>query len=175
MIEVLFAVLVLSFGLLGMAGMLATATQLPRLAANRATATNVAMNYIDRMRANTTGFSGGNYDDTGTGSYSQNYTVTALNDCAYPSCTALTLATMDKAYINRQLREWLPAGGMVMTRDLVGGTSNTSAPNSGNLWIIWLEPDTASALSRGSDNCPTTVTNTYTTPKPRCLYVRFSL
>jgi len=169
LIEVLIAILILSFGLLAMGGMMATAIQLPKLAAHRATATNIAVNYIDRIRANPTGFASGNYDDSL--SYDGSLTVPSLNDCAYPLCDATSLANMDKAYTKRVLRTQLPAGGMLMKRDTTGGSTT-----EGNLWIIWQEPGTASALNAGtSDNCPTEVTSTYTNPAPRCLYMRFRL
>lgn len=169
LIEVLIAILILSFGLLAMGGMMATAIQLPKLAAHRATATNIAINHIDRIRANPSGFSGGNYDDTL--SYDGSLTVPSLNDCAYPLCDASSLANMDKAYTKMILRQLLPAGGMLIQRDTTGGSTT-----EGNLWIIWQEPGTASTLKAGtSDNCPTAITSTYTNPAPRCLYMRFRL
>ena len=169
LIEVLVAILILSFGLLAMGGMMATAIQLPKLAAHRATATNIAINHIDRIRANASGFSTGNYDDPL--SYDGSLTVPSLNDCTYPLCDATSLSNMDKAYTKRILRQLLPAGGMLIQRDTTGGSTT-----EGNLWIIWQEPGTASALNAGtSDNCPTAITNTYTNPAPRCLYMRFRL
>ena len=169
LIEVLVAILILSFGLLAMGGMMATAIQLPKLAAHRATATNIAINHIDRIRANASGFATGNYDDPL--SYDGSVTVPNLNDCGYPLCDATSLANMDKAYTKRILRQLLPAGGMLIQRDTTGGSTT-----EGNLWIVWQEPGTASALKAGtSDNCPTAITNTYTNPAPRCLYMRFRL
>jgi type IV pilus assembly protein PilV len=167
LIEVLVAVLILSFGMLALGGMLAYAVQMPKLAALRATATNLAASHIERMRANITGFRNGSYDENLT--YSGATTVTALNNCSYPSCTATSLATMDKATTLNSLRRELPAGGLRMERD---GTSGTTV---GNLWIIWQEPTTFASISpSASDNCPAAVA-TFTNPRPRCLYVRFEL
>jgi len=60
-----------------------------------------------------------------------------------------------------------------MLRDSSSGTASTT---DGNLWIVWQEPSTYAALDpSSSDNCPTQVTETYTDPRPRCLYVRFKL
>jgi type IV pilus assembly protein PilV len=164
LIEVLVAVLILSFGLLSMGSMLATATQLPRLAANRATAINIANNYIDRMRTNPTGFAAGSYDES-TPSFTGNYSYTSLSDCSYPACTSTSLATMDKAFIKRALKQRLPAGELYLSRD-----SATTAPNTGNLWIMWKEPSSMSEITGTVDSCPSGVSG-----NPRCIYIRFSL
>lgn len=166
LIEVLIAILILSFGLLSMGGMMATAVQLPKLAAYRAVATNIGLNHIDRIRANPTAFATGGYDANLT--YDGTFTIPSLNDCSYPACDSTSLANMDKAYTQRVLREQLPGGGMRLERD---GTSTTE----GNLWIIWQTQSSASALNAStSDNCPAAVSG-YTNPAPRCLYMRFRL
>lgn len=167
LIEVLVAILLLSFGMLSLGSMLAYAVQLPKLAGNRAMATTLASGHIERMRSNTTGFRDGNYDENL--SYNNTFNVPSLNECAYPDCTTTSLATMDKAYTNRALRKELPAGGMRVERDTASGLTD------GNLWIIWNEPATFAALNpTNSDNCPPQVAD-FVDPKPRCLYVRFKL
>lgn len=166
LIEVLISILILSFGLLSMGAMMGIAIQLPKLAAYRATATNIAMNHIDRIRANPSGFASGNY--TESLSYDGTFNIPSLTECTYPDCDATSIANMDKALTKNALRTQLPAGGMLVT---AGGSAT-----EGNLWIIWQEPGTASALSAGSsDNCPTQVTSTYINPAPRCLYMRFRI
>ena len=167
LIEVLVAVLILSFGMLALGGMIAYAVQLPKLAALRASATNLAASHIERMRANITGFQNGSYDESL--SYNATSTPVTLNNCTYPSCTATSLATMDKAATLSALRRELPAGGLRLERD------GASGPTVGNLWIIWQEPTTFASISpSASDNCPAAVA-TFTNPRPRCLYVRFEL
>jgi len=180
LIEVLVAILLLSFGMLSLGGMLAFAVQMPKLSANRATATILAAQYIERIRANpgssSGGYAGGDYVASGVGSYDGNSTIPALSDCTYATpCTETTLATMDKAFTNRELRKQLPAGGMVLTCN-----STPCGTDYAELWIIWNEPDTFAALARGasnaSDNCPSGITAAYTAPPfPRCLYVRFKV
>ena len=146
LIEVLVAILLLSFGMLSLGGMLA---------------------YAVRMRSNVKGFTDGNYDENL--SYNNTLNLPSLSDCAYPDCTTMSLATMDTAYTNRLLRKELPAGGMRVERDTASG------PTDGNLWIIWNEPATFAALNpTSSDNCPSQVAD-FVDPKPRCLYVRFKL
>lgn len=176
LIEVLVAVLILSVGMLSLGGMLSFAVQLPKLSGYKATATVLASAHIERIRANPNAFAADlysaslSYDGT---FYDPVADLPALADCTYPNCTEATLATMDKAAIKRAVRMELPAGGMIMKCD----TSPCASTSYGNLWIVWLEPNTFSPLNpSNSDNCPTEVTGTYNVdPKPRCLYVRFKI
>ena len=176
LIEVLVAILLLSFGMLSLGGMLAYAVQLPKLSAYRATAAMLASQHIERIRANpgaatptTGGYSKGDYTVGLT--YDGTSTIPAApSACSYPNCTETTLATMDNGFTQRELRKQLPAGGMIVK----------SSASYGELWIVWLEPDTFAAMNRGTtnntDNCPTEVTTVYNTaPIPRCLYVRFKI
>lgn len=167
LIEILIAILIMSFGLLAIGGMIGYAVQLPRMSDYRATAVTLSTSIIDRMRANPTGFTDGSYVENL--SYDGTFTAPALQDCTYPDCTSTTLATMDLAYLKRVVRQSLPAGGIRIERDTASG------PTDGNLWILWNEPSTFAALSSlNSDNCPTAAAS-YTNPRPRCLYVRFKL
>jgi type IV pilus assembly protein PilV len=170
LIEVLVAILILSFGMLSLGAMLSFAVQLPKLSGYRATAANIASDHIERIRANPVGFatnaysSGLSYDGT-------NNDIT-LADCSHPNCTPATLATMDIAASRKSARVNLPAGGMIVKC----GAGVCSKGTAGEIWVVWQEPDTFAALSgAGNDNCPTEVTSTYTNPAPRCLYVRFKV
>jgi type IV pilus assembly protein PilV len=165
LIEVLVSILILSFGILALGGMLAYAVQLPKLSGYRAAAATIAAGHIERMRANPVAFANGDYN------VSSSYNVSvALNNCTYPACSSTNMANMDTGITNVLLRQELPNGGMSVTRASAGGAFSNTA---GDLWIIWDEPAGLATLdSAGSDNCPTSVT---ATPKPRCLYVRFEL
>lgn len=170
LIEVLVAIVVMSFGLLAMAATMVYAIQMPKLAAYRAMASNLAEMHVERMRANRVGFLNGSYDDNL--SYDGTLNAVPLNDCAYPTCTASTLAAMDKAVIKNALRRELPAGGMRLSCDTTPCSANSAY---GNLWVIWQEPSMASSLnSASSDNCPVEVAS-FSNPRPRCLYLRFKL
>lgn len=170
LIEVLVAVVILAFGLLSLGGMLSFAIQMPKLSAYRATATNLAASYVERIRANPNAFVNGSYAVGLNETVDWSFADIALSDCNYSSCTETTLATMDVAAVRRAVRRQLPAGDMIMKCD-----PNPCVQNgSGDLWIIWQEPSTFAALDPGtSDNCPTEATAIYTNPAPRCLYVRF--
>ncbi len=171
LIEVLVAVLILSFGMLSLAAMMSFSIQMPKLSGYRTTATNIASDHIERIRANPGEFAAGTY--ASTLSYDGTFNAVSLSDCAYPDCTAATVAAMDIAAARVAARVQLPGGGMIVTCDAAG----CAVPNAfGNLWIVWQEPTTSAVLNpTSSDNCPVQVTGTYTNPAPRCLYVRFNL
>lgn len=189
LIEVLVAILILSFGMLALGSLLSFAVQMPKLSGYRATATHLATAHIERIRANPDGFADNAY--TTTLSYDGTFASLSLNDCAYPDCTASTLAAMDNAATNQALRLALPAGGMLLQCDPSPCTSTvppTTPPTTnsyGNLWIVWQEPSTYAALNPNSsdnsapnpnfsDNCPSEVKWTTSAP-PRCLYLRFKI
>ncbi len=175
LIEVLVALLLLSLGMLSLAATLSFAIQMPKLSGYRATATNLASGYVERMRANSGvdgfgGFNNGAYDKPS--SYGQEAPDPATT-CEYPECTAAKLAKMDFEEMQVAVRAGLPAGGLLMKRD---NNSGIISSTTGNLWIVWLEPDTNAAIDpSSSDNCPPEVTDTDTDSRPRCLYVRFKI
>lgn len=170
LIEVLVAIFILSFGMLALGVMLSFAVQMPKLSGYRMTATSLASSHIERVRANPIGFNTDAYSSAL--SYDGSFTSLSLDGCNYPDCNASTLARMDNAATNQAVRLALPAGGMILKCD----TSQCASSSYGNLWIVWQEPSTYAAIDpTSSDNCPSEVTNTYTDPKPRCMYVRFKI
>lgn len=174
LIEVLIAILLLSFGMLSLGAMVSYAVQMPKLSGYRAMAVNLAASHIERIRANPDGFSNGGYDKASSfDNTSAPLTPDPANLCAYPSCDFAALATMDVEQTRVAVRAQLPAGGMFMLRDNHSGILSTT---DGNLWIVWQEPDAHAALDPGSsDNCPSEVTQAVANARPRCLYVRFKI
>lgn len=168
LLEVLVALLLLSFGMLAMGIMFSFSVQMPKMSGYRAAATNMAANHIERIRANPGGFLHNDYQLPLT--YDGTSTALALTDCSYPACTEATLATMDNGSVTSVARAMLPAGGVLVTCD----TTPCSSTSYGNIWIMWQEPSTRAVLDPStSDNCPDQVVNSFTSPRPRCLYVRF--
>lgn len=174
LIEVLVAMLILSFGMLSLAAMTSFAIQMPKLSAYRAAAVNLASDQIDRMRANPAGFGNGGYDKPS--SYDSSRAVLSMDEadaCSYPNCDPTSLSALDGAAARIAVRAGLPAGGFLMQRDSKTGTASTS---EGNLWIIWQEPESRAPVnSTTSDNCPVGPAPALAGPTPRCLYVRFKL
>ncbi|MBC7624555.1 MAG: type IV pilus modification protein PilV [Aeromicrobium sp.] len=171
LIEVLVAILLLSLGMLSLGVTMSFAVQMPKLSGFRATAINLAANHIERIRANPGAFKSGAYSTPLRPlSYDgANGTIEPAN-CTYPNCTEVSLAEMDDASTKKAARAQLPYGGMLVTCDSTPCGDNAY----GNLWIVWQEPSSRSALDpASSDNCPVEVTTTFIDPKPRCIYVRF--
>jgi type IV pilus assembly protein PilV len=174
LIEVLVAVLILSFGMLSLGAMLSFSVQMPKLSGYRSTATNIASDHIERIRANSGEFATGAYSSTLSYNESFDKDAIAATDCAYPACSSGQLATMDIQATRRAARILLPAGGMIVNCDGVCSSSNAY----GRIWIVWQEPSSSVALTAASDYCPVEVTGSYPTgshPAPRCLYVRFKV
>jgi type IV pilus assembly protein PilV len=168
LVEVLVAVLILAFGMLSLSSMVAFAVQMPKLSGYRAAAANLASSHVDKIRANRDGFRNNEYSTAS--SYDGSFDDLAAQPCAYPNCTASSLALMDDAATKRAVRVALPAGG-VMTRC---DTDPCGDESLGNIWIMWQEPDARALLDPAtSDNCPASVTANYQNPRPRCLYMRF--
>jgi type IV pilus assembly protein PilV len=184
LIEVLVAILLLSFGMLALGSMLSFAIQAPKLSAYRATAANLASSHVERIRANPEGFANNRYTAALHGStWTTDVINPKLSDCTYPNCTETALAAMDIQATRGAVRRELPAGDMVMWCSTPADPTTAATCNKttqGNLWIIWQEPGTNSLLGASSDYCPPTVTSTYTgyptSPTPaRCLYLRFKI
>jgi len=172
LIEVLVSILILSFGMLALGAMLGFAVQAPKMSAHRSTATNLASAYIERLRANKAEFSkaGSTYLQANTFDFSTTkFVVDPKNACAYPNCTASLMSTADFEEFKVTVRDELPAGGLFVEQD-----SADTTYTSGNIWILWTEPQTFAAInSSQSDNCPTLPNNIKVTPN--CLYMRFKL
>jgi type IV pilus assembly protein PilV len=167
LIEVLVAMLILSFGMLSLSGMLAYAVQMPKLSGYRASAMSIAAGHIERMRANTVGFAGGSYNDTLT------YSVSGTA-CTYPSCSPATIAQLDRMETVRSLGNELVQGGMRMV--CTAGSCNAL---EGELWVFWQEPTTFATFSAAtSDECPDPASApvfTAFTTQPRCVHIKFKL
>ena len=179
LIEVLVAVLLLSFGLLSLGSMLAFAVQLPKLAAYRANATALAASHVDRMRANPAGFAAGSYTVGLNETTDWSFTTIAVSgsNCSYSGsqCTTATLASADTNEFRNAVRRDLPAGDIVVQCSTASCATTASGPAFGELWVIWQEPSALATVASSSDNCPSTATTLYTSPTPRCLYIRFKV
>lgn len=171
LIEVLVAMLLLSFGMLSLGAMLSFAVQMPKLSGHRSLAVNLASSHIDRIRANPGGFA--DYEKP-LRETAWSFEAIESKNCQYPNCDSALLAAMDDAATRQAVRIALPAGDLLVTCD----TAPCNEASHGNLWIVWQEPSTKAALdASSSDNCPAQVKAIYTRPQPypppRCLYMGF--
>ena len=123
MLEVLIAVLVLSIGLLGVAGMQIVGIRYSQTAYLRSVATFQAYDMADRMRANMAGVKVGSYDGL-TGGFS-------CSNLASTGCSSTDIAAYDAD-------EWYAANARLLPS---GSGSVTKVPNSNayDIAVTWLE------------------------------------
>jgi len=121
LIEVLVALLIVSFGLLGIAGTLLTATRSASSSYLRQNAVQYAYDIVDRMRANATAATaGGPY----TAALTAPSATTPSPNCTTTSCSSDAMAAWDVWEWQSLLHSNLPNGlGSVTVAG--GGPSNT--------------------------------------------------
>jgi type IV pilus assembly protein PilV len=131
LIEVLVSLLVLSGGLMGMAGVHAVSLRNNQAAYYRTQATTLTMDMIERMRANKTGVDQGAYDDVAGAATASCFTTA--------SCTAAQMAAQDVLDWSNQVAAALPGGDSVVCIDSTGN-DGTAAGNAcdgaGNVYAI---------------------------------------
>lgn len=133
MLEVLISVLVLSFGLLGLAGLQAYGLKNNHSAYLRSIATQQAYDIADRMRANRQGVANGKFT-LASG-------IPADPGCITSGCSASDLADYDMFQWNTDNGALLPSGAGVVCKDSTPNDGTTAAPacdGSGNLFAIKL-------------------------------------
>lgn len=173
LLEVLVSILLLSFGMLALAGMQAYSVAAQKNAANRAVASALANELAELIRLNPTGFTDGNYDVammTHTGKPAQ-------APCSFPNCTTpALLAAADLTSFQNRVRDQLPLGGVELSRPAF---STTQA----NIWIVWEEAGvlnnmrtvggTTQSAEMLADNCSANAKGLATLP--RCFYIKVQL
>lgn len=110
MLEVLISVIVLSIGLLGIAGLQAVGQRSNHSAYLRSQATSLAYDMIDRMRANQAGVGAGAYNNLDTTS-----TTYSNPGCVTSGCSAAEMAQYDIHDWQMRLANQLPTGHGTVT------------------------------------------------------------
>lgn len=173
LLEVLVSILLMSFGMLALAGMQAYSVAAQKNAANRAVATELANELAELIRLNPAGFAAGNYD---VAMFPSDGTPTET-PCVFPNCTTpALLAAADLTNFQRLARAQLPLGGVELSRP---AASTTQA----DIWIVWEEPGvlintrtvggTTQSAEMLADNCSANAKNLATLP--RCFYMKVQL
>ena len=141
LVEVLISVIVLSIGLLGLAGLQASSLKNNNSAYLRTQAVTLANDIIDRMRANQDIAKAGNYDiDIGTAAATP---VAGCTGTGADNCSASDMATLDVSQWKTKLSELLPSGDGSVARTVSGSETMVTVT------IQWDD-------SRGSDGSATT-------------------
>jgi type IV pilus assembly protein PilV len=173
LLEVLVSVLLMSFGMLALAGMQAYSVAAQKNAANRATAGALAAELAELVRLNPLALAREKYDVAMMTTEDLPAGPAAL--CDFPECTAESLAARDLAIFQSSVRALLPRGGVELARP---PDSTTRA----DIWILWEEPllfnggeagGSAQSAELRSDNCPASAKKQ--SIPPRCFYMAVQL
>ena len=129
LLEVLVAIIVISIGLLGLAGLQARGMQANHSSMLRTIATYQAYDMADRMRANIQGVNSGAYNSlSGTPSDP---------GCVSTGCTPATMATSDLYSWNTSNAVLLPSGQGVVCLDSTPDDGTQSSPACDGLGTIY--------------------------------------
>lgn len=173
LIEVLVAMLVVSFGILAMSGLLTNSARYGKTSEHRAIATLLANDIADRMRANMPGVAGGSYG------LASAYEALSEPPAANDGCTEAAPCTGDNgaAMAAKDLADWRRA----LYFGLPGGAGYISVrPDAAaaDVWVAWLDPaavQEVEAAEVGRSECPEGFVEDDADPKPRCAYFRVGL
>jgi type IV pilus assembly protein PilV len=150
MLEVLISIVVIAFGLLGIAGLQAFAIKNNHSASLRITATSMANDMIDRMKANYIAVMNGDYNKPNSADYG-----TAVASCLTTAgCTSQQLAQNDLNEWSQRLAASLPNGRGVVCLDSTPHDGTTvAAPECDNtgttMYVVkiwWIDDRTASGV-----------------------------
>jgi type IV pilus assembly protein PilV len=150
MLEVLISIVVIAFGLLGIAGLQAFAIKNNHSASLRITATSMANDMIDRMKANYIAVMNGDYNKPN----STDYTTAVASCLTTAGCTSQQLAQNDLNEWSQRLAASLPNGRGVVCLDSTPHDGTTVATpdcdNTGTTMYVvkiwWTDDRTASGV-----------------------------
>ncbi len=171
LIEILVALLVVSLGVLALAGLLGTASRYGKTSEFRAIATLQAADISDRMRANLAGANLGAYrlDNTALRTTAPDAPAACANA---KLCQPAEMAGLDLAAWQAALFAGLPQG--------TGHVAYDAARRTADIWVMWRDPSAVSgseylnAADAGRSACPPDFV-AQGGDKPRCMFFRVGL
>lgn len=171
LIEMLVAVLLLSFGMLAMAGLHASSLRLGKMAQFRSVAQQLGDDYADRMRAALTAVPQGNRAVQAgpyifNAGYDGNGAIPVAPACPAGGCTVAQLAAWDLWRWRTVARNSLPGGSLFVQQEVAG-------TGVFDIWVLWMDPQAPGANETAGERCPGVPANA--NPAPRCLLVRAAL
>ena len=169
LIEVLVSIVIAAIGLLALAGVNATSVKYTKLSQYRGTATLLATDIGERMRANKMGAS--QYAFNTTNFAAQAATPAApgvLCDTTLANCSPAQLAAFDLYQWRLLVRSQLPSGSIVINFQL--------AQLALDVWVVWRDPAVATddEHSTAVNECPASLGVAADT-SVRCSYFRVNL
>src|SRR5574340_1628226 len=138
LLEVLISLVIMSVGLLGIAGLMTGTLKSDYSAAMRTQATAMAYNIIDRMRTNVSGATNGSYATTMPAAPSAATSVPATCTGSGAGCTSTTLATYDVNQWEYELAHALPQGR--------GSIATAATATAVTVTVLWNDSRAKQAL-----------------------------
>lgn len=132
LLEVLVAIIVISLGLLGLAGLQAATLRNNQIAYYRGMAIQQTYDMADRIRANQAGAAAGSYNNLTA-------TIPSAPDCFSGTCTAAQMAVADHAQWNNNNARMLPGGS---------GTVVSAVGGSFDITVTWNENTEAGSTAQ---------------------------
>jgi type IV pilus assembly protein PilV len=171
LLEVLVSVLLSAIGLLALAGANVASIRYSKMSQYRGTATLLATDFAERVRANKAGLA--NYavgDDFATQTTAPSASTACETYAA--TCSVANLASYDLTQWRRQVRAQLPSGSVFIS--IPGGQSAL------DVWIAWQDPSVAAPDENSADarnnakECPNGL-SVGTDRSIRCSYFRINI
>lgn len=186
LIEVLISILLSAIGLLALAGANVASIRYSKMSQYRGTATALASDLAERMRANKAGLP--SYGYTATDFAGQSSAVGADTSCetyGVTACTAASLASYDLNTWRAVVRNQLPQGSVyVSVVDALGTAGCAVSCVGADVWLAWRDPavadpdenstDSRNAAADTAKECPTSL-NLGTDRSIRCSFFRINL
>ena len=169
LLEVLISMVLLTVGLLAMAGLSASSASYNKLSQIRGTAAMLVNDYAERARTNRAGFDAGGYANNSAYAFTKTLnTLSGCSDAVSSPCTAATLATYDQNEWQNLLRTRLPGGDAYVITSLTATTQQRDM----DIWIMWTEKQLDTGLNLSQSNCPT---GANAGSDVKCMYFKVSL
>ena len=172
LVEVLIAVLLAAIGLLALAGANVASIRYSKMSQYRGTATLLAADLAERLRANQAGLAGYEVVTDFDGQASEPAATTACETNSH-TCTSAELAAYDKAVWQRLVRSQLPEGSVYVK------PSTSLTVLAADVWVAWRDPAVASpsenstdARASASKECPPSFSADQSV---RCSYFRINI
>ena len=179
LIEILISILIVSLGMMAVAGMQAYSVATQKNSLYRSIASTMANELAELIRLNPSGLNALNYNVA----FMSDVTAAppGLTACPgvanagvapaeYPFCAgAANLAALDLTSMQRRVRSNLPLGGVEVVANVAADPTKSTA----DIWITWQEPGVIVAAEGNADNCSATASALATLP--RCFYMRVQL
>lgn len=167
LIEVLVSIVIATVGLLALAGVNASSVRYTKMSQYRGTATQLATDLGERIRANKAGAANYAFVTNFAGQAGAPTAPTLCNTYAV-TCSAAQLAAYDLYDWRLVVRSQLPEGSIYILYQNV--------QSAADVWVVWRDPAVANndEMPTDASECPAAL-SVAATPSVRCSYFRINL